>query len=237
MTDNAGKHAGAETPLRLHPRFLYRVTQMFVRIGFILLFGLRVRGRENVPARGAFIIASNHQSWFDPPLVGSTCPREVYYAAKQELFTTPIFGSLIRYYNTLPVHRSGYDRRVLNLLSQALDAGNGITIFPEGTRFLDGRLHKPKPGVGILAVKHNPIIVPVYINGTARLPSQIFRRGVRIRFGKPFRIDPDELEAATDKERYRSAADIIMTHIAETGGVPGPDASDRNATSDGPSAR
>jgi len=204
-------------------RFFYRIIQILVNTVSRLLFGLKVEGRENVPKTGAFILASNHQSWFDPPIVGCSCPREVYYAAKKELFTIPVLSFFVRKLNAIPVRRTGYDRAALFLLGKTLEAGHGITFFPEGTRYLDGKLHPPKPGVGMLAVKYKTPIVPVYVRGSARLPRQIVRRGLKVQFGQVFTLDPDLTNNPTDKEAYRASARIIMDHIALTGGVKAPE--------------
>lgn len=203
-------------------RFFYYFSQFFIIALCKLLFGLRIEGRKNVPLKSAFILASNHQSWFDPPIIGSACPREVCFAAKRELFKTPILGALVRYYNSIPVNRSGFDRAALKSLSQALENDRGIIIFPEGTRFLDGKLHSPKSGVGMLAINHDVPIVPVYISGTIKIRRQLFGRRVRVKFGSPFSLSDAGLENVKGKEGYRTVADEVMRRIAKTGGVEAP---------------
>jgi len=204
-------------------RLLYRLTQKFIICIFKVFFGLKVEGRENVPKSGPFILASNHQSWSDPPMIGSSCPREIFYAAKKELFNIFILGSLVRYYNSIPVRRSGFDRVALVKLGEALESGNGIIIFPEGTRFKDGKLHSPKLGVGMLALKYDVPIVPVYSRGSANIRFQLFKRNLRLRFGKPFTLYDIGLSAAEGKDGYKAVADETMRRIAAVGGVSPPE--------------
>ncbi len=208
----------AEVPVR----FGYRFSQWLLTGGFKLLFGLKVDGLVNIPLSGPFILASSHKSWFDPPIVGSICPRELFYAAKRELFSNLILGPIVRYHNAIPVARTGYDRKVLVQLGQALSAGYGIIIFPEGTRFLDDKLHPPRAGVGMLALKHRVPIVPAFISGSVRIRRQLWRRRLRVRFGRPFTVEELGLRDAEGREGYRAVASAVMCRIAETGGVEPP---------------
>jgi 1-acyl-sn-glycerol-3-phosphate acyltransferase len=208
----------APEPVRLG----YCLTQWFVRSTFKLLFGLKIHGRSNVPVRGAFILASNHQSLFDPPIVGSTCPREINYAAKKELFRLPILGALIRYYNSIPVNRSGYDRALLTRLDELLTYGNPIIIFPEGHRYLDGNLHQPKLGIGMIASEHPDVpVVPVYVRDSARIRRQLLRRKLSVTFGRPVYPAQGMSPGNVGKEAYRYIADRVMAAIAQVGGVAG----------------
>ncbi len=148
--------------------------------------------------------------------------REVFFAAKKELFKLPIIGKLIRILNAVPVKRTGYDRGMLLMMGKALEKGFGIVIFPEGTRNKDGKLRNPKAGVGLLAVKHNPAILPVYIENSRNLFACIIKRNLTIRFGKLFRLDLGKLKYLKEKEAYREASKIIMNSIAATGNVSPP---------------
>ncbi|MBM3329560.1 MAG: 1-acyl-sn-glycerol-3-phosphate acyltransferase [Calditrichaeota bacterium] len=200
---------------RTATRPAYRAAQILIGTIFRTLFGLKVRGAERVPMSGPFILASNHKSWFDPPVVGSACPREIAYAAKKELFTFPLLGRFVRYYNSIPVRRGGFDREALIRLEQWLEQGGGIIIFPEGTRFLDEDLHPPKLGVGLLAVQSGAPIVPVRIRQSHRLGSQLFRRGLSVAFGEPFRATDLGIDASNGKEGYQRLAEEVMRRIRE----------------------
>ncbi len=210
-------------PNRTRPA--YWCIQLFVRCIFRVCFGLKLEGRSNVPRTGGFILASNHQSWFDPPIVGSSCPREIFFAAKQELFKTPVLRHIVKFLNSIPIRRSGFDRDALTKLGAMLDGGFGIIIFPEGTRFLDGKLHPPKFGVGMLAAKHQLPIVPVHVSGSNNLRNQLIGRKLRVRFGIP--IEPSEFpneQVEKRKEHYIKISNLVMQRIALLGGVDPPDA-------------
>jgi 1-acyl-sn-glycerol-3-phosphate acyltransferase len=99
-----------------------------------LLFGLEATGRELVPATGPVLIVSNHVSVLDPPLVGGSVPRPVFFLAKEELFRIPLFGRLIRALNARPVRRDGSDMRALKAALGLLREGRALLVFPEGTR-------------------------------------------------------------------------------------------------------
>lgn len=185
-----------------------------------VMFGLKIIGLENIPRHGAFIFASNHRSLIDPPVLGSVCPREVFFAAKRELLEIPVFGRVIAYLNAVPVRRTGYDRGVLKLLGHALDNGYGITIFPEGTRSKDGKLGNPKPGVGILSKNHDAIIVPVFISGSSDIYKQIIKRKLKVQFGEKLRINAkDYSDEFDDKDVYRKISTDVIRSIAKLGGL------------------
>lgn len=202
-------------------RFGYWATCAFAKTLFTVVWGLRIRGRENIPKNGPFILASNHKSWFDPPIVGSCCPREVHFAAKKELFKSPIVGPWITYLNSIPVKRSGFDREALVRLGQALEEGGAIIMFPEGTRYLDDRLHPPKPGIGMIAQKYNVPIVPAFVKNSAFIRKQLLGRDLSITYGKPFRAS--DLENLPEgKEAYQAIANEVMKRIAAVGGIEPP---------------
>lgn len=171
-----------------------------------------------MPKTGPFIYASNHKSFFDPPIVGSTTPREIHFAAKKELFDVPVMGKVIRYLNSVPVKRKGFEREALVRLGEVLEKGGAIIIFPEGTRYLDDKLHPPKAGVALMAMKYKVPIVPVFISGSATIRKQVFKRNLTVTYGKPFLVsDIGELPAG--KESYQFVAIYVMKKIAEVGGL------------------
>jgi len=212
--------SGDKTPPR---KITHVLIAWLIRTNLKVFFGLKVKGLENIPSQGAFILASNHQSLMDPPLIGSVCPRGLYVAAKKELLEIVVIGRIIRYLNAIPVRRSGYDRGVLKLLGEALDKGYGINIFPEGTRSRDGKLGKPRPGVGVLSKNHNAVVVPVYISGSSDLRKQFFKRKLVIKFGNPLDFKAQNFsDSKNEKEIYREISVEVLRSIAKTGGVSSP---------------
>ena len=152
-------------------------------LGF--LSGWQVRGLDELPLEGGLVIASNHISFWDPPLIGAAIPRESYFLAKEELFQTPVLGPLIRSVNAIPIRRGAADLQGLTRAIDALRRGAAVLLFPEGSRMRDGELHPARPGVGLMAVNAEVPIAPCFISGSNR-PGRWWHRGarVRIRFGK-----------------------------------------------------
>jgi 1-acyl-sn-glycerol-3-phosphate acyltransferase len=185
-----------------------------------LLFRLEVKGREHVPPSGPVVLVCNHVSLLDPPLVGGASPRELYFMAKDELFSIPLFGRLIAALHARPVRRDGSDSRALKAALRLLGEGRALLVFPEGTRGVEGRLGEGKPGAGMLAVMSGAAVVPVHISGSGRAlpPGRTIPRPakVRIRFGPPLHFKPARSEDR--KEEYREATREIMRAIAQLQG-------------------
>ena len=149
-----------------------------------LLSGWKVRGSENIPREGGVIVASNHVSFWDPPLVGAAILREVHFLAKEELFSTPLLGTLIRSVNAIPIRRGAADLSGLARAIDTLKRGGALLLFPEGSRMRDGELHPARPGLGMISVQADVPIVPCYISGSAHPRRWLLRRSrVRIWFG------------------------------------------------------
>ena len=134
---------------------IYRITRGLAAQVYEYLYDLEVSGLNHVPKEGGFLLASNHASFFDPPLVGYSLPRPIYYFARQSLmekgFSKWLLGSLA----TIPVDRDGpQDVAAIRTVMRRVQAGNGLLVFPEGTRTLDGELKSAKSGVGLLACKN-----------------------------------------------------------------------------------
>jgi len=206
------------------------MAQWLLHTVFWIASGIRYFGKQNIPLTGGFILASNHQSNFDPPLVGTGCRREITFAAKKELFKNPLFSKLITYYNAIPVRRSGSDKEVVIRLLKRLAEGEAIIMFPEGTRYLDGKLHPPKAGIGLIAIKSGKPIVPVYIDGTARMKEQFTKRETRITYGKMITAEEIAQVAAESSEPYQAVAWFVMNRIAETGSAEPPKPTDKVLT-------
>lgn len=194
-----------------HPfyRFCWRLVRTLGR----LLWRLKAVDEDNIPVEGPVIVAVNHQSYLDPPLVAVVIRREMHFFAKKELFGIFILGNVIANLNAIPVRRGVYDPVSLSRAQAALDEGGGLILFPEGTRG-DGRTFlRPKPGVGLIARQTGAAIVPAYAHRTHRPWNCLLtRRPMRIYFGPP--ITAEEVAAyGDDKEGYRALADDVMARI------------------------
>jgi len=205
---------------------LYAILKPIVVALMRLLFRLERVNPGLVPATGPVLIVSNHVSVLDPPLVGGSAPRPLFFMAKEELFRIPLLGRLIRALNARPVRRDGSDMRALKAALALLREGRAILVFPEGTRGEEGQpLREGKPGVGMLAVLSGAPVVPVYVSGSGyALPRgrALPRPGkVRVTFGPPLIFKAEgktEGKRAGDegrKEAYREAAQEMMRAIAQ----------------------
>ncbi|MFH0774564.1 MAG: (d)CMP kinase [bacterium] len=146
----------------------YSIAQKALLCLFKIYFRYSVEGLENVPKQGSLIVASNHMSFLDPPVIGVTIP--LYYFAKEELFSIPIFGRLIKKLNAFPVKRDRFSREAIERSIRILENGGRILLFPEGTR--GDILLEPKKGIGLIAnlanKKIRTPILPVRIKGTEK---------------------------------------------------------------------
>lgn len=130
-----------------------------------LFFGFRIIHRERVIQTGSVILATNHQSFFDPPLAGNAADRAIFFLAKKSLLDMPILGWLLPKLNVIPVNLEGGDRSALKALIRVLSAGECALVFPEGTRTPDGNLQPAEPGLGLVIAKTRAPVVPMRIFG------------------------------------------------------------------------
>ena len=158
------------------------------------LFFLRVRGAETVPPDGGLIVAANHISNFDPPLLGAAMPRPISYMAKKELFAIPGLGPLIGNLGAFSVDRQAGGTAALRAALRMIKEGRAVGVFPEGGRNVEGD-KEIKSGAAFLASASGAPVVPAAIVGTRDL--RPFRR-VTVAFGEPIVVPRqargDELE-------------------------------------------
>src|SRR6266496_6805734 len=134
-------------------KLLYRLVWLLSRVVFGVYFRWRVYHPERVPLTGPVILAANHASFLDPPLVGAGLKREINYLARESLFRFPLVGALLRAVNSVPVDRDGGGAAGLKAILGRLLAGGGIILFPEGTRTRDGLLQPARSGIGLAVIK------------------------------------------------------------------------------------
>ncbi len=174
----------------------YHLAILTIRLLARVFGGWRVTGVEHLPRSGAYIVAGNHISMFDPPLLGAALPVEAAFIAKAELFKNPLFGALLRSYNSIPVRRGEPDRQAIEHALEVLRGGRALAMFPEGTRDRLARIRTPRRGLGLFAVQTGLPVVPAYIAGTNHFRRALIRQPrVTITFGPPFRppaVDSDD---------------------------------------------
>tara|TARA_B100001248_G_scaffold201492_1_gene155759 strand:+ start:45937 stop:46581 length:645 start_codon:yes stop_codon:yes gene_type:complete len=199
--------------------FVYKIAKGICSSVFSILFGIEVHGKANVPAKGAFILASNHVSYFDPPATGCLLPRDLYYFARKTLFKPGFASWLLHNINTIPVDRDGdSDVSAFKRVFKVLKSGEGLTLFPEGTRSPDGTLQKAQRGVGLIACKTQVPVVPTRVYGAfealkrgSKLPNLQAR--MHIVYG-PTLYPKDYDPGKSDPDRYQTASNRIMEAIA-----------------------
>lgn len=192
-------------------------------ISYSILFRYRAYNAERVPTSGPVILAANHASMIDPPLVGVGLYRQVSYLARESLFRFPVFGTILRNVNAVPVDRDGGGAAGLRTILERLLAGEGIVLFPEGTRTPDGRIQKARSGIGLTVIKSEAPVVPVRLFGTyeawGRHRTLPRFHPVIVKYGRPIDFSALRAEAKTCskarlKEIYPQVADQIMATIA-----------------------
>jgi 1-acyl-sn-glycerol-3-phosphate acyltransferase len=196
--------------------WLYRTGWVLVRGFARLVWRLEVQGASNVPLEGGVIIAPNHLSLLDPPLIGCACPRELRYLAKAELFRNRLFARFIRRLGAFPVERGTADVGAIKTALQFLKDGRAVIIFIEGTRGTGKYLLPPTPGVTLLARQSGAPVVPTAIVGSeqawpkgSKLPH---RAQVKVAFGTPVRYQ-ELFGARTDREARDAFSELIMERI------------------------
>jgi 1-acyl-sn-glycerol-3-phosphate acyltransferase len=184
----------------------------------------RVYNAERVPLTGPVILASNHVSFLDPPLVGAGVPRAISYLARESLFTLPLVGSALRAWECVPVDREGGGAKGLKMILDRLHDGGAILLFPEGTRSRDGKIQPARPGLGLTVLKSDARLVPVRVFGTFEAYSRQMRfpRPVRVavKYGQPMFFQDLRLEAKTCskprlREIYHEVASETMAAISK----------------------
>jgi 1-acyl-sn-glycerol-3-phosphate acyltransferase len=165
----------------------YWIVRGILQPFFHVYFRLSRIGREHIPAEGPVILASNHRSFLDPFVIAVMARRPIYFVAKQELFLNRPIAWLLGALGAFPIDRHGGDQGALATARAILERGDGVLIFPEGTRIRLGALGRPKRGVGRLALESGAPVVPIAVHGTeaVRKGWRIRPHKVRIRAGAP----------------------------------------------------
>ena len=178
-------------------------------------FNYRVIGAENMIEEGPCIIAANHCSYLDPPLVGVACKRAIHYLARKSLLDVPVLGPILPQLNVIPVDQKNADRSALMGAIRVVRNGGAVLIFPEGTRSPDGKIQPAQPGIGMIVAKTGAPVVPAKISGSY----EAFPRGsscprlgpVTVSIGPALIFDTLENEG---RDFYQKASDRILDAVA-----------------------
>lgn len=196
---------------------LYRFGKITLTCLSKILFRMSVSGRENFP-EGPAIIASNHTSFIDPPIVGIAAPEAVRYLARASLFRYRFTNWLYRKLGAIPIRRDSADTSSIRTILRTLDEGDKIVMFPEGGRSRDGTFQKPMRGLGYIICKAKVPVIPAYVHGTFEvLPPHraiIHFSKIVVSFGRPSHFD-GVWSGRPSKEDYETIGAQIMERIAE----------------------
>ena len=203
--------------------FTYYFWYTLAKIAAHFFFNFRIVHPERMLEEGPVILASNHQSYFDPPLVGICSRRGVYYLARKTLLHIPLLGRLLPHINVILVDRDGNDMSALKAVIRTVKSGNGVVLFPEGTRSPDGKLQRGKAGIGLVIAKTRAPVQPMRIFGSFEAfpkgSRKIFLTPITVVVGNPIRFTPEELDPKShegdERVLYQHLSDRVMMAIAQ----------------------
>ena len=210
----------------LSNRLWYQFLRFLICLVGTLAYRLRYSGHKNIPKTGPVLVVSNHQSHFDPPLIGAGCWRRMNYLARATLFRFAPLRWLIHSLDAISIDRDGLGLNGIKESLRRLKRGEMVLIFPEGTRTRDGEMAPFRPGFTVLAARSKAWILPVAIEGafdawprSRKLP----RRGtIHVVYGKP--IPPEEVAGCNERElmaeverRVHQCHAILREHPAFAG--------------------
>lgn len=195
---------------------------VLTRVVAWLCFRYRVVG--SVPRSGGLLIAANHASYFDIPLLGCGMRRRAWYLGRSDLFV-PVLKGLLQWLGWIPLKLGRLDRRAFERAVALIKEGKVVVIFPEGGRTLDGRLREAKPGLGMIVAQTGCPVVPAHLDGTYEvLPAGAKRprfHPVTVRFGEPVAFSPPA-DIGKARQFYRQVSQTVMERIAALGDVESP---------------
>jgi len=195
----------------------------FFRLYTRLYHRRKVFNVERVPPTGGVILAANHLSYIDPPLIGCSTRRVIYYLARESAFKNTIGGAILRSWNSIPVDRDGSGAKGLRTILERLNEGRAIMMFPEGTRSPDGKQQVVQSGIGLMIAKSNAPVIPVRVFGTyeayGRHHTVPRPKRVKVKFGAPLafkelRAESNDCTSDRRREIYQKLSEELMATIA-----------------------
>lgn len=195
----------------------YGIGMALAKLQLTLFAKWEVKGKEAILPKGPLIVAANHLSNADPPVVMASFNRRLNSLAKEAIFANPLFSSIFYSVGAHPVKSNGRDMKALRWALKLLERDRAILMFPEGTRSKNAALQRGKPGIGYLALRSQAPILPVALTGTENIPGMwrvalpLCRISVKI--GEPFTLPV--IEGKLSRPLLQQVTDIIMDRIAQ----------------------
>jgi 1-acyl-sn-glycerol-3-phosphate acyltransferase len=203
---------------------LWTLGRVFLQFFSVLCFHVRVAGRENVPAKGAALLVTNHQSMLDPWMIGIALRRQIHFMARESLFKGGIGQYIIETTNAFPVRRGRADSTAVREAIRRLQCGYLLNVFPEATRTSDGTIGPIAAGVAIIVHRAKVPVIPVVIDGAFEAwprDRKFFRHsGIRVRYGKPIpyeelaNLSADEISVRIRREMIELQKKLKSAHAA-----------------------
>jgi 1-acyl-sn-glycerol-3-phosphate acyltransferase len=194
------------------------ITKSVFRLIFHILGRVQVVGRENIPYGKPYVVAMNHVSIFDPPLVGSFWPEQLEIIGAADVFDKPGQGQVLKIYGVIPVYRGDYDRALLTKIVRIIKSGFPLLIAPEGGRSHVPAMRRAKSGIAYMVEQTGVPVVPVGLVGTTEDFWQRAKRGERpqleMRIGKPIILPEITVKGNERHEARQQNADLVMRHLA-----------------------
>lgn len=179
---------------------------------------LEVVGREHVPRDGGFLVAGNHISYLDIPMLACALGRPADFMGKRELFHHPVIGWIYRWLGGFPIRRGGVTKEALHEATRRLQSGRVVVIYPEGQINRTGKLLPPKPGVGVLVARTGVPVLPAYVTGTDEAMPKNARwirpKRVTVRIGPPLRFSPPASAMQDDAGENGEQEKAYYTHVS-----------------------
>ncbi|HEX9596638.1 MAG TPA: lysophospholipid acyltransferase family protein [Anaerolineales bacterium] len=202
--------------------FRFRLSRPVLKAAFRLIFHIlgrvKVTGKGNIPYGKPYVVAMNHISIYDPPLIAAFWPEVLEIIGAADVFDKPGQGQLLKLYGVMPVHRGEYDRALLQRIVSIIKAGYPLLIAPEGGRSHVPAMRRALPGIAYIVEETGVPVAPVGLTGTTKDFWQRARRGekppLEIRIGAPVSLPPIIEKGAERREARQRNADLIMRHLA-----------------------
>ncbi|MEO8205718.1 MAG: lysophospholipid acyltransferase family protein [Chthoniobacterales bacterium] len=198
-------------------RFTYYFWYTLSKLAAKSCFQYEVRNRHYMIEEGSALLASNHTSYLDPPLVGICSKRDVYFLARKSLLNSPVMAWLLPRLNVIPVDLLKNDISALKALIRVVRSGNAAVVFPEGTRSVDGKLQPARPGTGMIIAHTLAPVIPVRIFGA----QEAFPKGGKVHLspitvvlGPPIYFTKADIGEG-GKDAYQRISQRVMDAIAQ----------------------
>lgn len=205
-----------------HVPLKFRISRPILKALFRSIFRflgrVTITGREHIPYRMRYVVAMNHVSIFDPPLIGAFWPEQLEIIGASDVFEKPGQGQLLKAYGVIPVHRGEYDRALFTKIISVIKAGYPLLIAPEGGRSHVTAMRRALPGIAYIVEQTRVPVVPVGLVGTTEDFWQRARRGERpaleIRIGRPITLPENTAKGAEKHELRQQNSDLVMRYLA-----------------------